>query len=568
MPTPTQPEIPIEHPDFPDEQFPKETFLSRAYHSNWVRVGVLIFAGLLSFAYNLQISLMEGTEGLYAQITREVVATQDYFRLTHQGEPYSNKPPFYFWMLSGWTQLFGENEITLRMTSVVFALGTMWLTYILGKTLFSSQVGFWAALVVSSNHVFLWYGRRVLIDSTLTFFMTLAILSVVLGNRKGATSFWYFVAWIGMILASMVKGLHGFALPLMLIIAYSIWQKELKIFKNIWFWFGVGSYFAVMNYLYFMFDPSFQRHFDWNARLQEALNFTNNKSKIWSVKFYWYLYMMWFDFFPWSVLIPTSLIFLLSKRPFRQYPSEHLIGLWFLGFLLIMCLSRFRREPYLMPLVPALGLIIGNYLVALCSNAGVPQWHRKLNIIAFGFLTGLFLFAFLAGPFLLNKKWNVPLDLFPIMYVLVMLSFCGILMWATWKEKIPIMHTALLGIALGFTLGIVQFFLPAIDRTSSPKYVDSQVRAFAAHTSSPLFYYGITQEDLSFYLNGAPPIPRLTSHEELVALTENQRILVVTDKKDAEALRERNDLEIQTLKEFPQPRKRNFLVLSVDHKSN
>ena len=146
-----------------------ELFLSKVYQSEWARVGILIVAGLLSFTYNLHFSLMEGTEGLYAQITRELVATQEYFRLTHLGEQYTNKTPFYFWMVSGWTQAFGENEITLRMTSVVFALGTMGLTYVLGKTLFSSQVGFWGALIVTTNHVFLWYGRRVLIDTTLTF---------------------------------------------------------------------------------------------------------------------------------------------------------------------------------------------------------------------------------------------------------------------------------------------------------------------------------------------------------------------------------------------------------------
>lgn len=545
--------------------FLMENFFIRVYQSDWGRVGLLVFAGLLSFTYNLHISLLEGTEGLYAQITRELVVSQEYFRLTHLGEQYIQKPPFYFWMLSGWTQAFGENEITLRMTSVIFALGTMWLTYVLGKTLFSSQVGFWGALVVATNHVFLWYGRRVLIDSTLTFFMTLAILSVVLGNRKGATSFWFFVAWIGMILASMVKGLHGFALPLVLIITYALWQKDFRIFKSLWFWLGVGSYFVVINQLYYVRDPSFQWHFDWQARLAEAFNVTKNKSSSGSIKFYWYLYMLWFDFFPWSFLIPSSLIFLISKRPFREYSGEHLLGLWFLGFLLIMCSSRFRREPYLMPLVPALGLIIGYYLTELFSTARVPWWHRKLNVAAFGVLSGFFLLILVGGPFLLHRKWNVPLDVFPLPYVLIIVSLCGTLIWGTWKEKIPVMFTTLIGVALGFTLAIVQFLLPAIDRTSSPKYVAAQVRAFAASNHFPMYYYGITQEDFSFYLNGSPAIPRLKTQEELFTLAHANQILLVTDNEDAEALAKRNDLIIKTLKEYPQPRERNFLILSIAH---
>jgi len=542
---------------------PAERWFSKAYHSQEIRVGILLFAGLLSFGDNLHLSLLEGTEGLYAQITRELVATQDYLRLTHLGEPYSNKPPFYFWMVSLWTQLFGENEITLRLTSALFACGTMWLTYILGKVLFSSQVGFWAALVVASNHVFLWYGRRVLIDSTLTFFMALAIVAMVMGSRKGATSFWYFVAWIGMILASMVKGLHGFALPLALILVYSIWQKELGLFKSLWFWLGLGAYFAFMNSFYFLLDPSFQWHFDWQTRLEEAFTFTHEDHQPGHFKFYWYLYMLWFDFFPWSVLIPGSLLYVLSKRPFRRYPAEHLIWLWFLGFLLIMCLSRFRREPYLMPLVPSLGLLIGYYLVALSSTDGVPTWHRKLNLMAFGCLSGLFLFAFLAGPLLLNKKWSVPLDLFPMMYALSMMALCGFLVWATWKHHMAFIRVGLIGIGLGFTVGIVQYLLPAIDRTSSPRHVAVQVRNLAQNASSPMYYFGITQEDLTYYLNRQPPIPSLTSLKDLHSLIQARPILLVTDKKNVQRLRTRRDMNIQTLEEYPQPRGRNFLVLLI-----
>ncbi len=126
------------------------------------------------------------------------------------------------------------------------------------------------------------------------------------------------------------------------------------------------------------------------------------------------------------------------------------------------------------------------------------------------------------------------------------------------------MFTALIGVALGFTVAIVQFLLPAIDLASSPKYVASQVRALVEHIPIPILYYGITQEDFSFYLNGAPAIPRVKTREQLISLTHHKPILLVTDKEDAEALADRSDLILKILKEYPQPRGRNFLVLSVD----
>lgn len=70
--------------------------------------------GLFAFVQNLSISLFEGSEGLYAQIAREMALTKQFFSLTYQEEPYSNKPPLFFWLLALSTGLLGENEIALR----------------------------------------------------------------------------------------------------------------------------------------------------------------------------------------------------------------------------------------------------------------------------------------------------------------------------------------------------------------------------------------------------------------------------------------------------------------------
>ncbi|MER3425265.1 MAG: hypothetical protein C4293_20600 [Nitrospiraceae bacterium] len=43
--------------------------------------------GLFAFVQNLSISLFEGSEGLYAQIAREMALTKQFFSLTYQEEP-------------------------------------------------------------------------------------------------------------------------------------------------------------------------------------------------------------------------------------------------------------------------------------------------------------------------------------------------------------------------------------------------------------------------------------------------------------------------------------------------
>jgi 4-amino-4-deoxy-L-arabinose transferase-like glycosyltransferase len=545
---------------------PEKTTLNvRNEHENlkWGHVCLLILVGLFSFTYNLQISLFEGTEGLYGQVTRELVQSGEYVRLTFQGQPYINKPPLFFWMTGGLTQLFGDNELVLRLPGALFSLGTLFLTFVLGRTLFSWNVGFWAAFVFATNHVFLWYGRRVLIDSTLTFFMTAALLGWVLGNRKGSSSAWYVVTFLGIALAGMVKGLHGFALPLLLIITYSLFLRDFQALKRWGFWVGGILFVIVIKASAAMLGSSFQYHFGLGSLLLHASDWSSLGGAGSSMKFPAYLYLIWFDFFPWSVLIPSSLIVLFKMRPFRNNPAVLLILLWFLGYLLVLCLSKYSREPYLMPLVPGFALAIGYYLVALTSGLPVPRWHRVVNGAAFGLLTITIMSALLFGPSLLQRKWNVPSDLFPAWYIIGFVILGGFLIWAALQGRFQLMRSGLAGIGLCFAFGMLHIFLPVMDAAGSPRVVNSTIREIASNSETPLYHYGLTQEDLIYYLNAAPPIPRLTTYQQLADQAKKRNILIVTDKEDGQELIHKRVLVINTLEEFPQPRGRKFLLLSI-----
>ena len=140
-------------------------------------LGLLVLVGAWAYFANLHLSLLEGSEGLYAGIAGEMKRRGEFFDLTYQGLPYFNKPPFFFWLLNLSTSIWGDNEMALRLPGSLAAVGTIFLVYLLGTKLISPTAGFWAALVVATTHVFLWYGRRVLFDSTLTFFVTLALFS-------------------------------------------------------------------------------------------------------------------------------------------------------------------------------------------------------------------------------------------------------------------------------------------------------------------------------------------------------------------------------------------------------
>jgi len=280
-----------------------------------------------------------------------------------------------------------------------------------------------------------------------------------------------------------------------------------------------------------------------------------------------YFYLIWFDLLPWSVLIPSSLIFLFSLRPMKKNPEVLFILLWVLGYFFVLCLSRYKREPYLMPLVPGIALMIGYYLVALTSRFHIPPWHRVVNGAVFGILTLTIMAAAFLGSPLLQRKWNVPPDFLPSWYLIGFVILGGFLIWTALKGHYQLMRRGLLGIGLCFAFGIIHIFLPAMDAAGSPRIVNLKVREIAADSPTPLYHYGLTQEDIIYYLNADPPIPRLRTYEQLIDKAKEQNVLIVTDKEDGQTLMENQDLVFRVLEEFPQPFGKEFLLLAVGEES-
>ncbi|MBS0176450.1 MAG: glycosyltransferase family 39 protein, partial [Nitrospira sp.] len=277
---------------------------------------LLALVGGWAYFANLHLSLLEGSEGLYAGIAGEMGRRREFFDLTYHDVPYFNKPPLFFWLLNLSTSIWGDHEIALRLPGSLAAVGTIILTYVLGIRLVSPAAGFWAALVVATSHVFLWYGRRVLFDSTLTFLVTLALFAWIHVQLLGRSSRWYLLAFVSMALGAMLKEMHGFFLPLLVMALYAAIQRDTRMLKDGYFWAGLALAVALMAGYAQMLGPGYQHHF----RIGKAIESTWNTGFIGKTgpatdghPLYWYLGMMWADFFPWGAVLRAALLLLWAQ---------------------------------------------------------------------------------------------------------------------------------------------------------------------------------------------------------------------------------------------------------------
>ncbi len=129
----------------------------------------------------------------------------------------------------------GFGELALRFfTELLPALGTIFLTYYLGKELFNKKIGLIAASIISFNWVFMFYTFRLLTDLPSVFFGMLALTFFWVGYEKRKNKWGLWLAVIAGILSFLCRYPSVFILGSIAI--YLIITRNFKLIKdkNIW----------------------------------------------------------------------------------------------------------------------------------------------------------------------------------------------------------------------------------------------------------------------------------------------------------------------------------------------
>src|SRR6267142_881045 len=115
-------------------------------------------------------------EPRYAEVAREMVARGDYLLPHLNGAVYGEKPPLFFWLGIVAGSLPGVPFASgTRLVSVLAALGTLLLTFRLGRRYGDPETGWLAALVLATSAMFVVHASSGVIDGTLTFLVVAAI---------------------------------------------------------------------------------------------------------------------------------------------------------------------------------------------------------------------------------------------------------------------------------------------------------------------------------------------------------------------------------------------------------
>lgn len=364
----------------------------------------LFLAALLLLFWGLGTRGLWGSEGRWAEVTREMFLTGDFLHPTIGGEPYFDKPLLSYWLIAAITAVTGIlNEWVARLPSAVSGFLTIWATRDIGGRLWSAEIGRLAAWILLTTYGFLFWSRTAAADMENVAAIIIAVAWYwSQRDNPGFRSFLIF--YLILALGALTKGLTAVVVPIIVIFPDILREKRWRMLFKASHWaalaLGLGVYLAPFCYASFT-RPDYQASgFGMVVRENIVRYFKPFDHK---QPFYIYLYELPLLLLPWSPLFIAATAGIGRAWKSLDEKTRWLVESIALIFL-FFTLSGSRRGYYILPILPFCTL-----LTAIFTIRPRPNANQTLDLWALGIQKTL-MFVLVAANLL------VPLML-PIMRV-------------------------------------------------------------------------------------------------------------------------------------------------------
>ena len=471
------------------------------------------------------------------------------------GQPYSQKPPLYYWLAAALGAPFGHvDEWAARLPSALGGLASLALTMALARRLFGAAYAPWAGGLLLSCQRFSELSQRAQLDPLLTACELAALLAWLRTergelDRKRGFALLHAALGAGM----LVKGPVAL-LPLVAIAVHSALERrtgELRaLFAPRGLALSLGPFLAWGGAALWLAPPGF---FHDAVVLNMAQRFTSGTSHI--RPFYYYAYRLPLDFLPGALLLPWAAAAAWHARrgAAPQQRSWRLLSIWTLIFVGFFSLSAGKRGLYLLPAFPVLAIACAAPLVdRLRGRSRLPHGSGWALAAAASVLALSGALALAGGPLLVEVPETVALpDAF--LAAVVAISSAALAAGALVARRGPA-ALARVGIALATVVAlqasVFQLLYPALDPERSLRPVAEAAEALARPGEKIGVVHHVSLiPGLTYYVGGEPQrFEDLIDHAAILEFLASGRgqVLVSEIRRD------------WALEPAPHPRRRQF----------
>jgi 4-amino-4-deoxy-L-arabinose transferase-like glycosyltransferase len=529
----------------------------------WLVIGLAV----ILFFSRLGARALWSSEFRWAEVAREMRLTANYFWPTINGSPYFAKPLGTYWMVVAATWLTGGmNEAAARLPCAIAGTLAVTLLILIGQRLYDIKTGVVAGLVLATSFSFVFFSRTASADVE-TVAGELAALLLFLRHERRQNGWWVIALWIVMALTSQMKGLLGFALPLVVIGSYCTFADG---------WTALGRALGsgpLRQRLFWIVDHN-RWFFNWKSPLAIVVagaiycvpfaisNLETGSAEGLSMVYrqnilryfepfdhrgpiYLYTYVIFALTAPWSVMLPAALVSIhFSRRPGSiKERSDRFTLVFFWATFVFFTLSGSRRSYYLLPILPAVGILVARLLHRpFCQMTDLA---RALTKIGFGVIvcaTTLSVLAFAPPQMFLPEPYaQLPptpsLDIFAIFW----LGSIGTIIYAVRGLTPNRILIALGTIAWLFMFYLFIFAMPASDAYRSEKPFAAEARALVGDDASGLALF--RNQGPVFYLGYPQPVSRYDKLRELIDAVDNHKVQwLIVRRRDLALLKFKNEV--------------------------
>jgi 4-amino-4-deoxy-L-arabinose transferase-like glycosyltransferase len=381
---------------------------------------VLIIATVyLCYFHNLgAIGLVGPDEPRYAWIARDMAESGDWVTPRLYGKPWFEKPVLYYWGAAASFRIFGVTDVAARLPSAICALLATLSVAWLARRVYGAETARWVLLLLPTTVGMIGFSHAAATDmpfaGTLTVAMVFAAIVLRL-TRNDHSPVLPRTPWLALLGFGFFLGLAVLAKgPAALILsggAVFIWAVLSKRWRDAFrclhpvaiasFCFTALPWYIVCTRR----NPDFFRVFIIEHNFKRFL--TPEFQHI--QPFWYYVPIVLAAFLPWAVaLLTTAILGAMRYARRRQISSSTLFLLcWTLFCLLFFSISRSKLPGYILPSIPAIGLLLAKSYVHLTFRQSQIFRSIQLGVGVLSVGLGVALIALASGKSTLHSGATV-----------------------------------------------------------------------------------------------------------------------------------------------------------------
>ncbi len=344
----------------------------------------LVLIGGVAFFWHLgSLGLIDETEPLFAEASRQMLVTGDWITPFFNGETRFDKPALIYWCQAIAYSIFGVNEWAVRLPSALAALGLISLAiytiqwYLAREDYLEQKVrptrrwltaALGAAIMALNPEMIVW-GRAGVSDMLLVGCMDSALLCFFLGyaqpSKSEVKARWYLAFYILIAGAILTKGPVGIVLPALIIGIFLLYMgnakevlREMRPLTGLLItlclslpWYVLVIWRNGENYI----NSFFGYH-----NVERFTSVVNRHSAPW----YFYFIIVLLGFAPYSVYLPLAMARLKfwQRNYWRSQERSSQLGLfaffWFITIFGFFTIAVTKLPSYVLPLMPAAAILV------------------------------------------------------------------------------------------------------------------------------------------------------------------------------------------------------------------